>query len=208
MNVGTELWRIDSASPRDWTWTGFSEPRFRFDPQSGGFRTRYAGTQLVGAFRERYRATGLVIPADHAGHRLIRLVAARHLRVIDLRTERNLDVLDVDDQISTGQHPDVWNTCHRLADAIRRWWSDLDGIVYRSRTTPATTANVAFFADDAFAMEAWPLADRDDILTELVLRHGFTIDWDMWEGTSTPVQRRSTAFSAAPDRVEDGGEVL
>jgi hypothetical protein len=62
----------------------------------------------VGAFRERYRATGLVIPADHAAHHLVRLVARRHLRVLDLRTERNLDVLRVDDQISTGQHPDVW----------------------------------------------------------------------------------------------------
>ncbi|HVQ98150.1 MAG TPA: RES domain-containing protein, partial [Mycobacterium sp.] len=116
----TELWRIEAAAPETWTWTGFPTPRFRFDSASGAFRTRYAASTLVGAFRERYRSTGLMIPADHAEHQLIRLVVARHLRVLDLRTEANLDVLGVDDQINTGQHPDVWDTCHRLADAVKR----------------------------------------------------------------------------------------
>ena len=127
---------------------------------------------------ERYRATGLVIPVDHANHHLVRLVAARHLRVLDLRTEKNLDALQVDDQISTGQHPDVWDTCHRLADAVRRWWTDLDAIVYRSRITPESSANLAFFADDGFDIQSWLLADRRDILTDLVLNNGFTIGWD------------------------------
>jgi hypothetical protein len=179
VKVGTEIWRVDATDPAAWTWQGFPEPRFRFDPASGAFRTRYAGASLVGAFRERYRATGLVIPADHAAHRLVRLVAARHLRAFDLRTERNLDALRVDDQISTGQHPDVWDTCHRLADALRRCWSDLDAVMYRSRTTPETSANFAFFTDDAFAIESWRLEDRIDILTDLVLRHGFTTGWDV-----------------------------
>jgi hypothetical protein len=177
--VGTEIWRVDATAPADWSWEGFAEPRYRFDPASGAFRTRYAGASLVGAFRERYRATGLMIPADHAAHHRVRLVAARHLRVIDLRTESNLDALGVDDQISTGQHAAVWDTCHRLADAVKRWWDDLDAIVYRSRTTPETSANFAFFADDDFAIESWILADRHDVLTELVLRHGFTVGWDI-----------------------------
>jgi hypothetical protein len=179
VNVGTEIWRVDATDPAAWTWEGFPEPRYRFDPASGAFRTRYAGASLAGAFRERYRATGLVIPADHAAHHLVRLVAARHLRVLDLRTERNLDALRVDDQISTGQHPDVWDTCHRLADGVKRWWSDLDAVVYRSRTTPETSANLAFFTDDAFAIESWRLEDRIDILTDLVLRHGFTMGWNI-----------------------------
>ena len=179
INAGTEIWRIDATKPATWEWEGFAEPRYRFDPASGAFRTRYASATLVGAFRERYRATGLMIPADHANHHQARLVAARHLRVLDLRTEKNLDALEVDDQISTGQHADVWETCHRLADAARRWWSDLDAIVYRSRTTPQTSANFAFFADDAFNIQSSELADRADILTDLVLRNGFTIGWDI-----------------------------
>ena len=178
ITTGTEIWRGDATDPAAWTWVGFPEPRYRFDPASGAFRTRYAGTTLVGAFRERYQATGLVIPVDHANHHLVRLVAARHLRVLDLRTEKNLDALQVDDQISTGQHPDVWDTCHRLADAVRRWWTDLDAIVYRSRTTPESSANLAFFADDGFDIQSWLLADRRDILTDLVLSNGFTIGWD------------------------------
>jgi hypothetical protein len=177
--AGTEIWRVDATDPAAWTWEGFPEPRYRFDPASGAFRTRYAGASLAGAFRERYRLSGLVIPADHADHYLVRLVAARSLRVLDLRTEKNLDSLNVDDQISTGQHPDVWATCHRVADAVRRWWDDVDAVVYRSRTTPETSANYAFFSGDPFMVESWRLADRTDVLTELVLRHGFTAGWDI-----------------------------
>jgi hypothetical protein len=177
--AGTEIWRVDATDPAAWTWEGFPEPRYRFDPASGAFRTRYAGASLAGAFRERYRLSGLVIPADHADHYLVRLVAARSLRVLDLRTEKNLDSLNVDDQISTGQHPDVWATCHRVADAVRRWWDDVDAVVYRSRTTPETSANCAFFSGDPFMVESWRLADRTDVLTELVLRHGFTAGWDI-----------------------------
>ena len=103
----------------------------------------------------------------------------RSLRLLDLRTERNLDALHVDDQISTGQHEAVWNTCQHLADAARRWWPDLDAIVYRSRTTPSTSANYAFFGIDGFTHEWWPLAERSDVLIDLVLREGFTVDWDI-----------------------------
>lgn len=179
VNAGTALWRLEAMAPADWTWAGFPTPRFRFDPGSGPFRTRYAAGNLVGAFRERYSATGLVIPRDHAAHQLIRLIAARHLRVLDLRTERNLDALRADDQISTGQHAAVWAICHQLADAARRWWPDLDAVVYRPRTTPETSVNFAFFAADAFDIETWTLRERTDILTDLVLRHGFTVGWDI-----------------------------
>jgi hypothetical protein len=173
------MWRVEAAAPHDWTWQGFPEPRYRFDPASGEFRTRYAGADVVGAFRERYRATGLVIPTDHAGHHLVELVAARPLRVLDLRTERNLDALDVDDQISTGQHDEVWATCQRLADAARRWWPHLDAIVYRSRTTPETSTNYAFFGHSGFDVRVSRLADRVDVLADLVLHHGFTVRWDL-----------------------------
>ena len=98
--------------------------------------------------------------------------------MLDLRTEKNLDALGVDDQISTGQHPDVWATCHQLADAVRRWWSDIDAIVYRSRTTPETSVNYAFFGDEGFDVESWPVGKRTDVLTTLVLHEDFTVNWD------------------------------
>lgn len=177
--AGSQLWRLDAEHPDQWTWGGFGQPRFRFDPPSGGFRTRYAATDLVGAFRERYRLTGMMIPRDHARHHLVRLSAGRHLRVLDLRTERNLDALGVDDQISTGQHDAVWATCQHLADALRRWWPEPDecpdAIVYRSRTTPETSVNYAFFDVGAFTVECWPLVERPDVTADLVLRHGFTV---------------------------------
>ncbi len=177
--IGSEWWRIDASHPDSWGWGGFAEPRSRFDPASGEFRVRYAGRSLVGAAREKYRGTGLLIPADHAEQHLVRLVASRRLRVFDVRVEANLYVLAADDQISTGQHAAVWDTCHELADRSRVWWDELDGIVYRSRTTPATSANLAFFAADAFDIDSWTLESRPDVLTDLVLRHGFTVDWDL-----------------------------
>lgn len=175
--AGTELWRIDAKEPEAWTWEGFPTCRYRFDPASGAFRVRYANRNLVGAAREKYRASGFYIPADHAAQHLVRLTADRPLRVFDLRVEQNLDVLNIDDQISTGQHDAVWDTCHRLADAARGWWDDLDALVYRSRTTPATSTNVAFFSADGFIIESWPLAERFDVLADLVLRHAFTVGW-------------------------------
>lgn len=179
ITAGTTLWRLDAEHPDGWTWDGFAEPRYRFDPPSGAFRTRYAATDVVGAFRERYRLTGMMIPTDHAAHHLVQLTAARHLRVLDLRTERNLDALGVDDQISTGQHDAVWETCQRLADAVPRWWPEPDecpdAIVYRSRTTPETSANYAFFAAAAFDVESWTLDQRPEVTADLVLRHGFTV---------------------------------
>lgn len=179
MRAGTELWRVDSVHPTEWTWSGFAEARYRFDPVSGEFRTRYAATQLVGAFRERYRDTGSVLPAEHADQYLVRLVTTRSLRILDLRTERNLDALDVDDQINTGQHDAVWDTCQNLAHRARQWWPDLDAIVYRSRTTPTSSANYAFFGADGLTHESWAVAQRVDVLIDLVLRHGFTVDWDI-----------------------------
>ncbi len=173
------MWRVDATPPKEWDWSGFAEPRYRFDPESGGFRTRYAGATRVGAFRERYRSTGLVIPADHRTHHLVRLASSRNLRVLDLRTERNLDILELDDQISTGQHPDVWATCQRLVDAVRRWWPDIDAIAYRSRTTPESSLNYAFFGDDGFDVHGWRLGKRIDDLTDLVLHEGFTVNWDI-----------------------------
>ncbi|MGH9123328.1 MAG: RES domain-containing protein [Acidimicrobiales bacterium] len=158
---------------------GFPTPRYRFDPASGAFRVRYASRSLLGAAREKYRASGFYIPADHATQRLVRLAAVRHLHVFDLRVEQNLDVLNLDDQISTSQDDAVWDTCHHLADAVRGWWDDLDAIVYRSRTTPASSTNVAFFGDDAFTVESWLLADRFDVLADLVLRHAFTVGWGL-----------------------------
>ncbi|MGH9056964.1 MAG: RES family NAD+ phosphorylase [Acidimicrobiales bacterium] len=177
LDLGTELWRIDTAAPATWSWDGFRSPHHRFDPVSGAFRVRYAGRSIAGAARERYRDSGLFIPADHSGHHLVQLIVARHLHVLDLRREQNLDVLEIDDQISTGQHLEVWNTCHRLVDAARRWWTDLDAMIYRSRTTTATSANVAFFAADAFQLQSRSLAQRPEVLADLVLHYGFTIGW-------------------------------
>ena len=142
------------------------------------FRTRYAGLSLAGAARERYLDDGLYIPKDHAGHFLTHLVTTRPFRVLDLRTEANLDALDVDDQISTSHHLPVQTACHELADAARRWWEDLDGLVYRSRTTPMKSVNIAFFSLDGLKSTSTRLSECGAELDDLVLHHQFTVGFD------------------------------
>lgn len=178
LRAGTELWRIDAQPADQWKWDTFPHPRYRFDSAAGLFRTRYAAASIVGAARERYEPTGLYLPADHAGQQLVRLVTRRPLRVFDLRTEAHLEILGLDDRISTGHEPEVWHTSQALADAVRRWWDDLDGITYRSRTTPESSANLAFFALDGFTATSRRLADCSTELDELVLQHHFTVGFD------------------------------
>jgi hypothetical protein len=128
-----------------------------------------------GAARERYLATGRYIPPDHASHQLVRLELTRSARVLDLRTEANLDALGVDDRISTSREVDVLRACHRLPAAARMWWPDLNGLLYRSRTTPETSANLAFFSLVGMGATGHPLRSCVAELDELVLLHGFTV---------------------------------
>jgi hypothetical protein len=178
MPAGTELWRIDATVPSRWEWGGFPTPRHRFDPASGRFRVRYANTTMRGAARERYLDSGRFIPADHGLHRLVRLTTLRAFRVLDVRGEATLDALGVDDRISTSHDREVWEACHRLVDAATTWWTDLDGLVYRPRTAPASSVNVAFFSLDGLRATSRPLRRCAAELDELVLHHQFTIGFD------------------------------
>lgn len=178
LNARTVLWRVDAEAPRDWDWVGFPEPRNRFDPESGAFRVRYAATTFFGAARERYSASGRYIPADHAEHQVVRLEVRRPVWVLDLRSEANLDALGVDDRISTGREPAVWAACHRLADALTAWWPDVIGLMYRSRTTPASSTNVALLSVAAMSERHRDLRSCAAELDELVLRHEFTVGFD------------------------------
>ncbi len=175
---GSVFWRFDSQPPGGWSWAGFPTPRNRFDPDNGRFRLRYAAVTAVGAARERYLTSGRYIPADHADHCLVRLELIRPGRVLDVRTEANLDALGVDDRISTGREVEVLHACHQLSVAAREWWPDLDGLIYRSRTTPETSANLAFFSLDAMAATGRPLRTCVGELDQLVLLHEFTVGFD------------------------------
>ena len=176
--TGTRLWRIDAQPPEEWTWEGFPEPRHRFDPADGGFRTRYASTRFYGAARERYLDTGRYVPAGHADHHVVELVATRPFRVLDLRNEAKLDRLGLDDRISTSHEPAVWSAAQELARRARRWWDRIDGIVYRARTTPSSTSNVAVWSIDGCRATSRPLRACAEELDDLVLRRDFTIDFD------------------------------
>ena len=178
LRPGLRYWRIDADAPRNWSWTGFPTPRHRFDPTDGGFRTRYASTRFYGAARERYLDTGRFIPAAHAHHHVVELVATRSFRCLDLRNEATLDHLGLDDRISTSHEPALWAAGQLLAERAQGWAGAIDGIIYRARTTPSSTANVAFWAPDVFSASARSLQDCAEELDELVLRRDFTVDFD------------------------------
>ena len=176
--TGTTFWRIDAEAPEHWSWEGFPRALHRFDPTDGSFRTRYASTRFYGAARERYLDTGRYIPASHADQHVVELVATRPFRVLDLRNEAKLDLLGLDDRISTSHEPAAWDAAHRLAVLARQWWDRIDGIAYRARTTPSSTSNIAFWSMAGCTWSSRRLQDCVEELDDLVLRRDFTIGFD------------------------------
>jgi hypothetical protein len=170
------FFRIDAQPVAAWSWVPFAAPRYRFDSATGACRVRYAARSDEGAARERYRDSGSMIPADHAGHHLVTLTG--RVRVLDVRGEATLDLLELDDQISTSRADPWFDAAHRLTDSIRAWWGDhVEGIAYRSRTTPETSTNLAFFEHAPLAGVSQSLAQCAELLDRLVLARGFAIDF-------------------------------
>jgi RES domain len=171
--------RLDGQTPARWEWAPFSTPRCRFDSAAGLYRVRYAGEGERVATRERFDASGRVVSPADLSLRLVELTGV--LRVLDLRLDHNLDVLGLDDQISIGRGPDVWDMCQELSDRVFSWYGErCHGIVYRSRTTPQRSANVAFFAHaPLLAVDRGALGKQPGLLASCVLSDGFTVEeWD------------------------------
>lgn len=166
---------MDPAAPNQWRWAAFPTPRFRFDSATGARRVRYAGDAQRVAMRERFDDTARVVSVADLGLELVELTGT--IRVLDLRSERNLDALGLDDQISTGRSPGVWAACQHLADLTGSWYGErCQGIVYRSRTTPQRSANLAFFAHAPLrAARLGPLGAQHGLLAACVLSDGFAV---------------------------------
>lgn len=176
MSIPVPFFRFDTQPYGSWNWAPFPEPRYRFDSAAAFWRVRYAARTDEGAARERYRDSGALIPADHATHSVVALTG--RVRVLDLRQERVLDELHLDDQISTSRADPWWDAAHRLTDSVCEWWGEhVHGIVYRSRTTPESSTNLAFFAHAPLAGTSVPLGTHSNLLDRLVLTRGFTVDF-------------------------------
>lgn len=168
--------RFDAGRPTRWSWTAFPTPRFRFDSAAGAVRVRYAATSARGAARERWDPDRVMAAGD-GDTWLVEMTGS--LRVVDLRRESVLDRLGLDDRINTARDRDTWECCQVLGDRLRRWLPGLDAIVYRSRTTPETSANLAWHRADALRVtRATRLRDARDLLDRLVIGDGFTVAFD------------------------------
>lgn len=169
--------RLDAQPPQQWDWQPFPQPQHRFGSGGGLWRVRYAATTPAGAARERYADTGRYVQAAHADHYLVQLAGT--LRVLDLRSERVLDALHLDARVSTSHEPQVQQVSWQLCDRARQWWGDeIHALVYTSRTTPETSANVAFYGHAPLAARARRLRWCRRLLDELVVTHGFTVAFD------------------------------
>lgn len=126
--------------------------------------------------RERFDATGRVVAALLLDLHVVELTGP--LRVLDLRLDRNLDALGLDDQVSTSRAPGVWTACQELADLVDAWYGPrCHGIAYRSRTTPQRSANLAFFAHAPLrARDLGPLRDQTGLLAASVHSDGFVVE--------------------------------
>jgi hypothetical protein len=168
-------YRLDSEPPDVWSWQAFPGPRNRFDSAAGGLRVRYAGDEQRVAMRERFDEARRVVLASQLELELVELTGS--VRVLDLRRDQTLDALGLDDQINTSRSPEVWPACHRLADLVHEWFGEqCHGIVYRSRTTPERSANLAFFAHAPLRARALgPLAGHERLLIQCAAGDGFRI---------------------------------
>lgn len=99
------------------------------------------------------------------------------LQVLDLRRDRILDALGLDDQVNTARSPGVWTVCQALSDLVVDWFGErCHGIVYRSRTTPQRSANLAFFEHAPLVgRDLGPLRSREALLASCVLSDGFAV---------------------------------
>jgi len=169
-------YRLDSQDSRRWNWTAFGQPRHRSDSPTATFRVRYAGNAQRVAMRERFDADGRIVSADALDLTLMQRTGRLH--VLDLRTDRTLDVLGLDDQINSARAPDVWTSCQQLADLVHRWYGQrCHGIVYRPRTTPQCSANLAFFEHAPLtATSLGRLGAQPSLLATAVVSDGFTVD--------------------------------
>jgi hypothetical protein len=179
-SIDVVWWRLDTDPPEAWSWQPYPTLRGRFDPDPGVARVRYAARTLRGAFRERYADTRRVIYAHEAGTHVVRLTG--RVRVLDLRNESVLDVLGVDDEISTGRDPRVLQATRVLCARLVSWYGPrLHGIVYRSRTTPASSVNLAFFAAAPVQVErAGAVADYKAMLVALIADDAFRVELPGW----------------------------
>lgn len=175
-------YRLDAAGPAAWDWAPHPRPRFRFDSAAGRRRVRYAAQTRVGAMRERFDEQGRIVSVAELDLQLVELSGP--VRVLDLRHERNLDALGLDDQISTARTRPVWAAAQRLSDAVSDWYGErCQGIAYRSRTTPQTSANLVWFgpssgpvAPPLAAAALGRLGDQDGLLARCVLTEGFAVE--------------------------------
>lgn len=125
--------------------------------------------------RERFDREPRVLPKGALDLHLVELTG--EIRVLDLRRDRVLDALHLDDQISTGRAPGVWTACQHLVDLVHEWFAErCHGIVYRSRTTPERSANLAFFEHAPLHPRSLGLLrEQAVLLTESLVSDGFTI---------------------------------
>jgi hypothetical protein len=125
--------------------------------------------------RERFDKSQRVVRAADLSLHLVELTGS--VQVLDLRRDRILDALGLDDQISTSRSPEVWATCQLLSDRVVDWFgARCHGIVYRSRTTPQRSANIAFYAHAPLqARDLGPLGERAGLFAACVLSDGFAL---------------------------------
>ena len=104
---------------------------------------------------------------------------------LNLTVQANLDVLGLDDRVSTGRinagrrvDPDpLLEACGRLTDAAYDWWQQRPPpLVYRTRSSPSHGRSIAFTQTACGQVASvGRLRDATALHVYLVLRAGFTV---------------------------------
>lgn len=125
--------------------------------------------------RERFDDSRRIVRAVDLDTQLVELTG--RLNVLDLRRDETLDALGLDDQISTSRAIGVWTACQRFVDLVHDWFGErCDGLVYRSRTTPQRSANLAFFGHAPLTGRSLgALREQPTLLDSCIFADGFEV---------------------------------
>jgi hypothetical protein len=145
---------------------------------------RYAANDPIAAARERFPARRIAAAAGEL--KLVRLSGPPP--ALHLTHQVNLDVLGLDDRVSTGRldRPDPLSgdplliLGQQLADAVHDWWAGRPPpIVSRTRSLSAARSMAFTRACTWSVVEAARLREATALLVVLVTHHGFDVP-DNW----------------------------
>jgi hypothetical protein len=172
-----DVWRLHWEAPDKIVTRTASAPRYRFDDPLAEYAVTYANLDEVGAFLEVYGQTQR-IGSTELDRMCTQLTSSRDLLLIDLEKAQTQKAFGLDARIASVLE---YGATRLWSRAWHEWYTELDGIRYRSRQEN-DTLNLCLFLDrcsDALMVESSVRLediDRRELLG-MVAPYRIVVEW-------------------------------